>query len=134
MMVRQYGAQVRSVDPDFDAHVLNEIAFRRNGEWSLPSAEFFDRYEKVESHALTAAADGDVQNIVKQNLLHSLREQLVAVSESVGADGVLLIESGQDDYPKTRQKQTTQLVEGAHRLFFRFTVEPPLRVAVYRKR
>jgi hypothetical protein len=133
MMVRRYGAQVRSVDPDFDPHVLNEIAFRRNGEWSLPSVEFFDRYEKVESHALTAAADGDVQNIVKQNLLHSLREQLVAVSRSVGADAVLLIESEQDDYPKTRQKQTTQLVEG-HRLFFRFTVEPPLRVAVYRKR
>jgi hypothetical protein len=132
-MVRRYGTQVRSVAPDFDPNVLNEIGFRRTGEWSLPSAEFFDAYTKVESHALTATADGDVQNLVKENLLYSLREQLTAVAESVGADGVLLIESDQDDYPKTRQKQTTQLVEGANRLFFRYTVDPPLRVAVYRR-
>jgi hypothetical protein len=133
MMVRRYGTQVRSVEPDFDPNVLNDIAFRRTSDWSLPSEEFFAVYEKVASHALTATADGDVQNIVKDNLLYSLREQLAAVAETVGADGVLLIESASDDYPKTRQKQTTHLVEGANRLFFRYTVDPPLRVAVYRR-
>jgi hypothetical protein len=83
---------------------------------------------------LTAAAEGEVQNEAEDNLLHSLREQLLAVAQSVG-DGVLLIESEQGtDYPKTRHTQSKQVVEGANRLFFRYTVEPPLRVAVYRRK
>jgi hypothetical protein len=46
-----------------------------------------------------------------------------------------MIESEQGvDYPKTRHTQTTQGGGHANRLYFRFTVEPPLRVAVYRKR
>lgn len=134
MIVRQYGTKVQSVEPNFDAHAMTEIGFRRDNEWSMPTEAFFSEYEKVESHELTAAAEGEVQNEVEDNLLHSLREQLLAVAASVG-DGVLLIESEQGkDYPKTKHTQTTQMVAGANRLFFRFTVEPPLRVAVYRRK
>jgi hypothetical protein len=133
LIVRQYGTKVHSVTPNFDAHAMTEVGFRRDDEWSMPAEEFFAEYRKTEAHELTAAAEGEVQNAVEDNLLHSLREQLLAVAATVG-DGVLLVESeAGTGYPKTRHTQTSQVVEGSNRLFFRFTVEPPLRVAVYRR-
>jgi hypothetical protein len=139
VIVRQYGTRVQSVQPDFDANALNEIGFRRDNELSMPTAEFFEQYAKSETHELTAAAEGEVQSEAEQNLLHSLHEQLMAVADSVagsaGGEAVLFIESDHGTgYPKTRHTQTTQVVEGMNRLYFRFTVEPPLRVAVYRRR
>jgi hypothetical protein len=74
-----------------------------------------------------------VQSEAEAALLRSLQKQLLSLAE--GADDVLFIESEQGtDYPKTRHTQSTLVVEGANRLYFRFRVEPPLRVAVYRKR
>jgi hypothetical protein len=135
VIVRRYGTKVQSVTPNFDARAMNEIGFQRDNEWSETADEFFETYEKVESHELTAAAEGDVQGEAEEKLLHSLQEQLLAVAKTVGDGGVLLIESEQGtDYPKTRHTQTTQVVGSENRLYFRFTVEPPLRVAVYRKR
>jgi hypothetical protein len=134
LIVRQYGTKVHSVTPNFDAHAMTEIGFRRDHEWSMSTDEFHEQYERVEGHELTAAAEGDVQNKAEETLLHSLQEQLLAVAACVG-DGVLLVESEQgNDYPKTRHTQSNRLVEGMNRAFFRFTVEPPLRVAVYRRR
>jgi hypothetical protein len=134
LIVRRYGTKVHSVEPNFDANAMNEIGFRRDNEWSLPTDEFFEQYEKFENHELMAAAEGEVQTEAEAALLHSLQEQLMAVAAAAG-DGLLFIESEQgNDYPKTRHTQSTLVVEGANRLYFRFTVEPPLRVAVYRKR
>jgi hypothetical protein len=134
VIVRQYGTRVHSVEPNFDARAMNEIGFRRDNEWSLSTEEFLESYERLEARELTAAAEGEVQGEAEERLLQSLLEQLQAVLAAAG-DGVLLIESAQGvDYPKTRHTQTTQVVDGANRLYFRFTVEPPLRVAVYRKR
>lgn len=134
MIVRQYGTKMQSVAPNFDAHAMNEIGFRRDNEWSLPTEEFFDAYEKVEAHQLTAAAEGEVQSEAEERLLQSLQEELLALAEASG-DGVIVVESeAGTDYPKTRHTHTTQLVDGLNRLYFRFTVEPPLRVALYRKR
>lgn len=135
MIAKQYGTKILSVEPNFDSRAMNEVGFRRDNEWSMPTDEFFEAYEKTESHELTAAAEGEVQGEAEENLLHSLQEQLLAVADTAGEDGVLLVESEQGvDYPKTRHTTTTQVVEGANRLYFRFTIEPPLRVAVYRKR
>jgi hypothetical protein len=134
VIVRQYGTKVHSVVPNFDANAMTEIGFRRDGDWSLDTEEFLAAYEKLEAHDLTAAAEGEVQSETEAALLHSLQEQLLAVAEAAG-DGVAFIESQQGtDYPKTRHSQTTQVVEGANRFYFRFRVEPPLRVAIYRKR
>jgi hypothetical protein len=134
VIVRQYGTKVQSVEPNFDAHAMNEIGFRRDNEWSLPTDEFFETYEKVESHALRAEADGDVQSEAEMQLLQSLEQQLREVADAAG-DGAVLIESEPgNDYPKTRHTQATRVVEGANRLYFRFTIEPPLRVAVYRRK
>lgn len=135
MIAKRYGSKVQSVTPNFDARAMNEIGFRRDNEWSIDTHEFEESHEKLETHDLTAAAEGDVQGEAEEKLLESLREQLIAVEKTVGDGGVLMVESEQGvDYPKTRHTQTNQLVGNENRLFFRFTVEPPLRVAVYRKR
>lgn len=135
MITKRYGSKVQSVTPNFDARAMNEIGFQRDNEWSLATDEFSESYEKVETHELTAAAEGEVQGEAEEKLLESLLEQLLAVEKTVSDGGVLMIESEQGtDYPKTRHTQTNQLVGHENRLYFRFTVEPPLRVAVYRKR
>jgi hypothetical protein len=135
VIVRRYGTKVHSVEPHFDANAMNEIGFRRDDAWSLAADEFFAGYEKLETHELTAAAEGDVQSAAEASLLQSLEDQLQAVLRSAGPAAVLFIESEPGvDYPKTRHTQTTQVVDGANRLYFRFTIEPPLRVAVYRQR
>ncbi|HSJ32746.1 MAG TPA: hypothetical protein VK933_14990 [Longimicrobiales bacterium] len=135
MITKRYGSKVQSVTPNFDARAMNEIGFQRDNEWSLATDEFSESYEKVETHELTAAAEGEVQGEAEEKLLESLLEQLLAVEKTVGDGGVLMIESEQGtDYPKTRHTQTNQVVGHENRLYFRFTVEPPLRVAVYRKR
>jgi hypothetical protein len=134
VIAKRYGTKMQSVQPNFDSRAMNEIGFQRDNEWSHPSDEFLDEYEKLESHELTAAAEGDVQGEAEDALLESLHEQLLAL-ESAAGDGIIVIESEQGvDYPKTRHTQTTQVVDGMNRLFFRFTIEPPLRVAVYRRR
>lgn len=135
MIAKRYGSKIQSVTPNFDARAMNEVGFQRDNEWSIPTDEFVETYEKTEKHELTAAAEGDVQGDAEEKLLESLQEQLLAIEKTVGDDGVLMIESEQGvDYPKTRHTQTNQLVGHENRLYFRFTVEPPLRVAVYRKR
>lgn len=134
MIAKRYGTKIQSVTPNFDARAMNEIGFQRDNEWAEPADEFFEKYEKIETHELTAAAEGEVQGEAEEKLLQSLQEQLMAVAKTVG-QGVLLIESEQGtDYPKTRHTTTNNVVGHENRLFFRFTVEPPLRVAVYRRR
>lgn len=136
MIARQYGTKVQSVEPNFEAHAMNEIGFRRDGEWSLAADEFFETFVKVEAHELTATAEGDVQSEAEASLLASLEDQLRAVEADAGnpGDAVVLIESEPGNYPKTRHTQTTRVVDGANRFHFSFTVEPPLRVAVYRRK
>lgn len=135
MIAKRYGTKIQSVTPNFDARAMNEIGFQRDNEWSAAADEFFEQYHKVETHELTAAAEGEVQGEAEEKLLHSLQDQLMAVEKAVGDGGLLLIESEQGtDYPKTRHTTTTNVVGTENRLFFRFTVEPPLRVAVYRQR
>ena len=135
MIAKRYGSRIQSVTPNFDANAMNEIGFQRDNEWTGSADEFFETYEKIETHELTAAAEGEVQGEAEEKLLESLQAQLMAVAKTVGPEGVLMIESEQGvDYPKTRHTQTNQVVGHENRLYFRFTVEPPLRVAVYRKR
>jgi hypothetical protein len=134
VIARRYGTKLHSVQPNFDAHALNEIGFMRDQEWSADASEFFETHEKTEAHELTAAAEGDVQGEAEAALLNSLQEQLLAV-EKAGDGGVVVVESEQgSNFPKTRHTQTTKNVEGMTRSWFRFTVEPPLHVAVYRPR
>ena len=135
MIAKKYGTKIHTVQPNFDARAMNEIGFTRDHDWSMDTKEFLETYEQTETHDLTAGAEGEVQGDAEETLLRSLQDQLLAVSRGAGDDSVVLVLSEQGvDYPKTRHTQTTRVVEGANRLYFRFTIEPPLRVAVYRKR
>jgi hypothetical protein len=134
MLVRRYGATIQSVAPNFDAHAMNEVGFLREGGWSLPASEFESTYTKGEVHELAAEAEGGVQGEVEAAVLDTLREKLARIEASLGPDEVLLVENevGKDQ-PKTRSTQTTNVIGTENRLRFQFTIDPPLRVAVWRR-
>ncbi len=135
MIVRRYGTAVQSVVPNFDSRAMTEIGFQRTSDFSLPADEFFDRYEKVDERALDATAEGDVKDEAEQALLATLRERLDALEAEVGAGHVLMVESqpGQD-YPKTRDRTEVRVVGYENRLYFYWTIEPPLRIGIYREK
>jgi hypothetical protein len=135
MILRLYGTSVQSVEPDFDAHALTEIAFRRTGELSIPVDEFTQEYERVREEQLTARSEGAVKDEAEQQLLASLLDQLDHIRSGLGASEVVLIENerGQDD-PKTRDRTSTSEEPGAGRLYFHWHVDPPLRLGIYRKK
>jgi hypothetical protein len=135
MLVRRYGTTVQSVETNFDARAMTEVGFRRSGELSLAAAEFNDQYERVRGVELTAAAEGHVQGEAEEALLASLKEQLDQVLAELGDGELLLVESeAGTNYPKTRERTTTQVVSGQNRLYFEWTVDPPLKLGVYRRR
>lgn len=135
MIVRRYGATVQSVDPNFDSRAMNEIGFQKNGAWSKPWDEFQGGYERKGGHELTCRAEGDVQHVAEDQVLCDLRDQLKGVEEKLGPGEVLLIESeAGKDYPKTREKQRTLVVGAENRLHFERTIEPPLRVGIYKEK
>lgn len=135
MIVRRFGSTVESVEPHFDARALTEIGFRRTGGFSMAAEEFFERYGRGAERELAAETEGGVKDEVEQALLVSLRGQLDEAQAGLGDGEVLLVEneSGKD-YPKTRDRTRTTVVEGENRRHFTYTVDPPLRVAVYGKK
>jgi len=135
MIVRRYGSKLLSVRPNFDSRAMTEIGFTRDGELQTTTEEFDASHEKVSERALTAEAEGDVQGEVEDALLASLSEQLAKAEAEAGDGEVLLIENQPGtDHPKTVGTQVTTVEAGANRLRFGFTVDPPLRVSVYRRR
>jgi hypothetical protein len=135
LILRRYGNKVASVTPNFDSRAMTEIGFVRDGSASMSTDEFESRYERVEGHELRADATGDVQGVVEERLLADLQRQLTELSASLPAGSALLIENESGvDHPKTRGRQTTTVVGTENRLVFDFTIDPPLRVGVYRPR
>jgi hypothetical protein len=135
MLVRRYGTTVQAVEPNFDARAMTEIGFRRTGAFSIPTDEFLERYERLRGAELTAAAEGLVQDEAEQALLESLAAQLEGVLAELGEGELLMVESESGvDYPKTRDQTTTQVHQGQNRLYFEWTIDPPLRLGVFRPR
>lgn len=135
MIVRRYGTTVQSVELNFDSRALTEIGFRRDRDWSSSTEDFERDFESVEEFALEATAEGDVQDTTEQSLLDQLETRVRELEEALDEHEILCIESEQgQDYPKTRQKTRTVVVEGENRLHFEAWVEPPLRLARYRRR
>ena len=135
MIYKRYGTTYQSVDVDFSAEALNEIGFRRNREESFPVEELEDRYELTETVELTAEASGPVQNDTEQLLLDRLKEKLDAALERLPDDGIAVVEneSGRD-YPRTHQETKNVVERGENKLHFEYTMDPPLRVGLYRAR
>ena len=135
MILRKYGKSYHSVTPNFDSRAMTEIGFQKSGEQSIEVPEFEAGYERVDGRELTAVAEGTVQDQVEKDMLEALRKQLLDLEQGLDGNAVLVIESEQGkDYPKTREKTTTTVVGNENKLHFQRYIEPPLRVAVYRKR
>lgn len=135
MILRKYGKSYHSVTPNFDSRAMTEIGFQKSGEQTLEVPEFEAAYERLEGRELTAVAEGTVQDQVEKDMLEALRKQLVDLEQGLDDNAVVVIESEQGkDYPKTREKTTNAVVGNENKLHFQRYIEPPLRVAVYRKR
>ena len=135
MLCREYRISYQSVDIGFDARALNDIGFRRNRELSVPEAEFPDLYAKVDSIEVQTEADGPVQYETKQVLSDRLRAKVEELLARLPEGGVLVVENELGhDYPKTRQLTKNGIEDGENRLHFEYTMEPPLRLTLFRPR
>ncbi len=135
MIVRRYGSTIQNVTPNFDARAMNEVGFLRDGSFNLPAADFESEWTGSEPHLLSASAEGDVQGDVEERVLTELREKLAALEAKLADGEVLYVENevGKDQ-AKTRGTQTTKVVAGENRLYFAYTIDPPLRVSVWRRK
>lgn len=135
MILKRYGAQLQSVDLNFDPIALNEIGFRKSDDYSVEADEFEARYQLVDTRELTASAEGQVQNEAEAAVLASLEKQLESLRSGLQNGQILVVESEAGrDYPKIREKVTTRVVEGKNKLHFVRTVDPPLRIGIYARR
>jgi hypothetical protein len=135
MIVRRYGSMVHSVVPAFDSRAMTEIGFQRTADLSLTSEQFLELYERVGERALTANSEGDVKDEAERAVLEALRLQIEALEKEVGPDALLLVESQPGrDYPKTRDKTQTVLGPIENRLHFTWTIDPPLRLGIFRRK
>jgi len=135
MILKRYGTQLHSVAPNFDPHAMNEIGFQRTDEHTLTMEEFDARYQQDKLHELTASAHGHVQSEAEAAVLTQLLDSLEKLRADLGSGHLLVIESESGrDYPKLRETVKNEVHEGTNRLHFYRTIDPPLRVAVYRPR
>jgi len=135
MIFKRYGTTYQSVDPNFDSKALNEIGFRRDQERSIPVSELETGYERVAGHELVADADGPVQDHTEQLLLDRIEAKLLELESGLDEAEILVFENGDGtDYPKTRQEIRSVVEAGESRLHFTYTVWPPVRLGVYRKK
>lgn len=135
MLLRQYGTKISSVDPNFDPHALTDVAFVRTNDFSMSTEEFESAYERVDGREITAEVAGDVKVEVKRGMLEEILEQLRDVERSAGEEHVVLVENDRrKDHPKTRDETTTKVIAGQNRLHFVYTIDPPIRVGVYRRK
>lgn len=135
MILKRYGNTYHSVEPNFDARALTEIGFRRNRAFSIPAEEFRERYEKLREETVAAQAEGEIHDAVEQELLRRLEGGVAALRQGLQEGEVLVVESLEgDDYPKTRDRKQSVVVDGQNRFYFYWWVEPPLRLGVYREK
>ena len=135
MILRRYGTTIQSVETNFNSKAFTEINFRRGHQFSSNSNDFLASYERVSGHVLTAESEGDVQDEVESALLDDLRVQLGQLDSALKENEYLLVESERGgDHPKTQTQQKSIVAYGENRLYFYATVDPPLKVAVFRAR
>lgn len=134
MILRRYGTAYHSVQPNFNPTAITEVGFRRDRRLSLPVADFEDQWERIAGAEIGAEADGEVQREAERALLRRLEEALGDKLSALAEDDVLVVENGRDDWPKTRERREVVAEELDNRFHFHWWVDPPLRVAVHRRR
>ena len=133
MIAKRYGKSVQSVNPEFDAVAMNEIGFRRDQAWSIETETFLATYDRIGEHLLTGSTEGDTQSDVESSLLASLLSDLRAAEAGAVGGDVLLVENDSGvDYPRLHSTQRTVVAGFENRLHFTYTVDPPIRIGVYR--
>ena len=135
MLLRRFGNRMHQVTPHFDARAMTEISFMRGSALDDGAEEWLEAHERIDEHLLTAQAAGDVQNEAEEALLQQLSSQLDQLMAQLGDGEVLLVENeAGNNYPKTRLRQKTLVVDGSNRLHFDAEIDPPLIVGRYRRR
>lgn len=133
MILRRYGTSFHSVTPNFNPSAMTEVGFQRDHEHSVGVEEFEGAYVSVgDPVEIGAEANGEVQKDVEAKVLQIMEEALLAKANDLSEGQVLLILNGKDDQPKTRERRENVIVDGENRFHFRWWVEPPLRVQVFK--
>jgi hypothetical protein len=134
MLLRRYGANVQSVEPNFEARALNEIAFRRDQQHSFAAADFDAEWQRVGDVTESGEAQGSSHNDVEQGLLDDLAARIKAHVAALEPGEALLIENDPGiDWPKSRQLQKNVIVDGENRLHFIVSIDPSVRLGRYRR-
>ena len=133
---RLYGSSYQSVSLEFEAKALNEVGFRRDHGAAFPADELGERYELIETLHLAAEAEGAVQSETEQLLLDRLRDEAHAALARLPEGGMAIVENerGGRDQPKPHQKISNVVERGENKLHFHYSIDPPLRLALYRPR
>lgn len=130
MILRRYGNRVESVDPDFDPAAMNEVGFRRNGEFRSDLGAFLDEHQMVRTEEITAEYTDPIQERSERLMLEVLREKLDGVLASLEEGEILSVESETGkDYPRTRYERSS--LRGGE---FTYTLDRPLRLGIWTKR
>jgi hypothetical protein len=134
MLLRRYGKKIQSVEPNFQANALTEIAFTRTDDFHEEADRFEEEWRLAASHEVAGSTKGDVKTEVESALLEDLLGQIEAVVGDLSDGEVVLVENalGQD-HPKLRDATKGLVVDGQNRLHFTYTVDPPIRLGVYRR-
>jgi hypothetical protein len=133
MILRVYGETVQSVSMHFDSKAFNEVGFRRDRRHSIPVEEFERDWQKVAEHEIVARDEGVVQDHTQQRLLDKMEQAVQTLLDGLGEDEALRIENDERNWPKARDTQRKIVEDGRNRLHFEAWVDPPLRVAVWRR-
>ena len=132
MILRRYGRWYHSVRPSFNPAAMTEVGFQRDRAFSLSAADFADGYRAVTAAELSATAEGDVQRDAERELLAKLERALAKRETALEPGYVAVVLNERDDWPKTRERRETVIVDGENRFHFHRWVDPPLRLGVYR--
>lgn len=133
MILKRYGKVYHSVEPNFNPAGMTEIGFQRDRAFSMSADEFDQAYQRLTTDELQAEAKGPVQRETEQVLLRDLEEALAGRLAALGDDQVLVVTNSAGDWPKTRDEREVVEEDLHNRFHFRCRVDPPLKVAVYRR-
>ena len=122
------------MEPNFNPTAITEIGFQRDRRLSIPVADFEAEWERIDGSEVSAEANETVQREAERLLLRRLEEALREKLSKLAEGEVLVVESGRDDWPKTRERKEVVAEVLDNRFHFHWWVEPALKVAVYRRR
>ena len=134
MILKRYGKAYHSVQPNFNPAGITEIGFQRDRAFTMAADDFDEAYERAAVDELRAEAEGAVQRQAEEVLLRNLEEVLARRVGKLDDDQLLVVVNGANDWPKTREKREVVQEDLHNRFRFRWWIDPPLKVAVCRKR